>query len=106
MQQFFHTGIQPRFDFNVRQIISQCGAFNHADVNATAFNGGFATFNSFRIRGDQGHFRSLMAVMIKRTQAPMSAVTIGNIHTGDQFFTFWILASPLLDSILSGLLML
>ncbi|CSF87597.1 Uncharacterised protein [Shigella sonnei] len=70
MQQFFHTRIQPHFDFNVRQIISQCGAFNHADVNATAFNGGFATFNSFRIRGDQGHFQSLMAVMIKKNPGP------------------------------------
>lgn len=78
-----------RADFNVRQIISQCGAFNHADVNATAFNGGFATFNSFRIRGDQRSLPVPDGCNDKKEPGPMSAVTIGNIHTGDQFFTFW-----------------
>ncbi len=66
-----HEPAYHRFDFNVRQIISQCGAFNHADVNATAFNGGFATFNSFRIRGDQGHFRSLYEAQRQRQNAGM-----------------------------------
>ncbi|SVM43156.1 Uncharacterised protein [Klebsiella pneumoniae] len=35
----------------------------------------------------------------------MSAVTIGKIHTGDQFFTFCTFASPLLFSMLQSFLM-
>lgn len=62
-------------------------------------------FNPFSVGGDQRHLRPLMAVVIKRIHAPISTVTMGKIHTGDQFFTFCTFASPLLFSMLLHFLM-
>ncbi|CNU81011.1 Uncharacterised protein [Salmonella enterica subsp. enterica serovar Bovismorbificans] len=52
MQQLFHTGMEPRFDLYVGQIVSQRRAFNHADIHAATFDRRFSAFNAFRIGGD------------------------------------------------------
>ncbi len=38
MQQLFHTGMKPRFDLYMGQIVSQRRAFNHADIHAATFD--------------------------------------------------------------------
>ena len=87
-QQFLHAGIETRLHHHLAQIIAQRDGFHHADVHAAAFDFGFTRFQPFRRRGDQRHHRPLMAEVVKQDPAPISAVTMGMIHTGDQRLIF------------------
>ena len=91
MQQFSRPEFQPRFDFNVRQIINQCGAFprrRQARLLMVVLPPSIpSAFAVIRVT-----FRSLMAVMIKEPRL-MSAVTIGKYphgETSSSLSGFWL----------------
>ncbi|CUY49047.1 Uncharacterised protein [Serratia marcescens] len=65
-QQFLHAGIKARLNHHLAQILAQRDGFHHADVHAAAFDFGFTRFQPFRRRGDQRHYRPLMAEVVKQ----------------------------------------